>query len=445
MENKDVPERIKKKFGSLTSFNEDNDPGTLMRHNYKPDCIHHGIRSVNLTGDGRYLIITYEGRRGYIRAIDLEKLELLPHTYPGHKDSVRMVSVSRNNKYFFSASWDGTFRKNELLTGRCLQVLGMTGRSPSCFLDPGDRYLFTASYDYDIAFGANNTGRMWDLETNEIVAFYRHSKSHRDPLCIDIASDGKYAYSGSDDGVGICWDIISGVRRLTYFECDANVRKIAVSDHFFIACSTDGMIRIHDKTSGKLIRHLFHSKSEAMDVKVSRDESRLWSASMDGTVKCFDLPSGNVRYHKKIHEHWIWCICLTRSDSVLVSGSSDGTIVFLNTADGRLLARLHCFPQENEFLFECPRDIAFPHGLFFTTNRNFIEVTDMNRETGRMEIMDLSDPRRISYIDRLNLKNVVITRLSNYRQYNAITEKYINGTKILNRVDFPKLPGKLKS
>jgi hypothetical protein len=75
-----------------------------------------------------------------------------------------------------------------------------------------------------------------------------------------------------------------------------------------------------------------------------------------------------------------------------VSGSSDGTIVFLNTLDGSILARLHCFPLENEFLFECPADPAFPNGLFYTTNRNFIEVTDLNRETGKVEILDLRDP-----------------------------------------------------
>ena len=33
-----------------------------------------GIRSVNVTGDNRYLIITFEGRAGIIRVLDLEKL-----------------------------------------------------------------------------------------------------------------------------------------------------------------------------------------------------------------------------------------------------------------------------------------------------------------------------------------------------------------------------------
>jgi WD40 repeat protein len=110
-DNNDSLDRINPDPRGLTPFSGKIDLRSFMRHHYKPDCIRHGIRSVNLTSNSRYLIITYESSRGYIRVIDLEKLELLPHSYSGHRDSVRMVSVFKNNKYFFTASWDGTFQK----------------------------------------------------------------------------------------------------------------------------------------------------------------------------------------------------------------------------------------------------------------------------------------------------------------------------------------------
>jgi WD40 repeat protein len=93
----------KRKNDGLKSFrDEEPEKRSLLKHDYKPACLHHGVRSVNLTHDNRYLIITYMSNHGYIRVIDLEKLELLPYRYLGHTDSVRMVSVSKNNQYFYT-------------------------------------------------------------------------------------------------------------------------------------------------------------------------------------------------------------------------------------------------------------------------------------------------------------------------------------------------------
>src|SRR4030042_7153571 len=80
-------------------------PKSHLRHNYKPDCLRYGVRSVNISPDKKFLVVTWESNNGYIRVIDLEKLELLPHRYIGHTDSVRMVSFTKNSKYFISASW----------------------------------------------------------------------------------------------------------------------------------------------------------------------------------------------------------------------------------------------------------------------------------------------------------------------------------------------------
>ena len=66
-------------------------------------------------------------------------------------------------------------------------------------------------------------------------------------------------------------------------------------------------------------------------------------------------------------------------------------------------------------------------------------------ESGTNRVLDLKDPERISYIDRLNLRNLVITRLTNNRQYNAITEKYLNDRKLLDKIPDLNLPKRLKS
>ena len=424
---------------------EEQENKTILKHSYKQSCIPYGVRSVNVTYDNKYLIITYLSNHGYIRVIDLEKLELLPCRYTGHQNSVRMVVVEKNNRYFFTASWDGTYRRFDLLKGTYDLRLGFTGRSPSCCLDIDETHLLTASYDSDISLSGNNTGRRWNLSTGEVVTFYRHFKPRKDPECIDIVCDRDFIYSGSDDGMGIKWNKKTGKILLTYFECDANIRKIFISDRFFAASATDGVIRVHDKVSGAWIRDFFHSHDEAMDVRISKDETKVWSCSMDGSVKCHNLATGKVLFHSKIFDNWIWSIRLMNADSVLVAGSADGSVAFVSAETGQLLARLHCYPVENEFLFECPPDKAFPQGFFYTSNKSFIEVVKEDKESGTNRVLDLKDPERISYIDRLNLRNMVITRLTNNRQYNAITEKYLNDRKLLDQIPDMNLPKRLKS
>ncbi len=48
--------------------------------------------------------------------------------------------------------------------------------------------------------------------------------------------------------------------------------------------------------------------------------------------------------------------------------------------------------------------------------------------------LDLNDPRREAYISKHNLKNLIITRLKNKRQYNSLTENYICNKKILDQI-----------
>ncbi len=59
----------------------------------RPDTGVNGVRSVNVTSDERFLIITFESSLPRIRVVDLEKLEYLPHSFSGHTASVRITSL----------------------------------------------------------------------------------------------------------------------------------------------------------------------------------------------------------------------------------------------------------------------------------------------------------------------------------------------------------------
>lgn len=416
-----------------------------LRHTFKLNCGHNGVRSVNVTSDDRYLIITFEGSKGRICVVDLKRLEFLPHEYSGHTNSVRLTSITNDNNAFYTASWDGTSRRFDISSGECTQILSGFGRSPSCFLDSDQKYLFTASYDSDHDLRSKNAGRCWDLSSGKAIYTYKHNQERVFPECIDVAYDEGIVYTGSDDGVAYKWDLKGEKPILKYFQCDASVRKVAVSHNYFAAACTDGYVRVHKKLSGDRFEYFWHGDTDVRDVRISKDERKLWSAAEDGSIACFSLLTCELIYHQRPHSFWIWSICLMNNDKILVCGSGDGSVAFVSADSGQTLAKLLNLPCNNDFLIACPSDKMFPTGFFYTTNKDLIQVVMEDGKGGTQKKLDLDDPRREVYINKLNLKNLVLTRLRSEGQYTSLTKRFLQNQRILNQADSMKLPRSLSA
>jgi len=388
------------------------------------------VRSVNVTGDNRYLIITFEDN-AMIRVVDLEKLGYLPNDYKGHTQTVRLTSITRDDKSFFTASWDGSYRKFEIASGKCSQVLSGIARSPSCFLEPEEKLLFTASYDSDFNAVSKNSGWCWDLSTGKAIHSYEHSAERLSHEAIDIAMDDGGVYTGSDDGRAYRWPLHGKQPLIEYFNFAGTVRKIAVSANLFAAACTDGFVRVHNKISGECLFNFPNAYTDLREVRISKDETKLWSASGHGSVLCYDLLNGKLIYKKTYHSSWIWSIALMRDEQILVSGGGDGQVIFISANTGQLLARLYMLTDERDFLITCPPDKSFLNGIFYTSNEECIQVLAEDQAKESQEILDTNDPRYISYFNKLNLKNLILTRLKNKSQYDLLTKMHLENQKLL--------------
>ena len=131
-------------------------------------------------------------------------------------------------------------------------------------------------------------------------------------------------------------------------------------------------------------------------------------------------------------------------EKILITGSGDGTVAFLSAESGQMLAQLYNLPGENDFLITCPMDKAFPTGFFYTNNTDLIQVIMDDKEMQIQEILDLNDPRRKQYINKLNLKNLIITRLKNNRHYTSLTENYEMNKNMLDQINKRNIPYMLK-
>lgn len=411
------------------------DKTSKLRHTYRLERRGRSVRSVNVSSDNRYLIITYEENIPRIRVVDLEKLEFLPHDYDGHTATVRLTDITADNRAFHTAAWDGSSRRFEIESGKCTLIFSGFGRSPSCFLSEDQKYLFTASYDSDCDIDAKNAGRCWELSSGKIINIYKHTRERICPEAIDIAYEAGRVYTGSDDGCLYCWSLHGSKPLMNYFTSTGSIRKIALSRNFIAAACSDFSVRVHYKKSGECYRHFLHNQRDVREVRISGDETRLWSATDNGTVSCFDLLTGKLIYRKKVHTLWIWSLALMQNEKILVTGSGDGSVAFLSASSGRVLASLYNLPYSKDLLITCPPDKAFPTGFFYTTNKDLIQVFREDRETQCCKILSPDDPAREAYINKLNLKNLIITRLKSSMHYNTLTENYMHDMKLLGKMN----------
>lgn len=442
----DILKSVNRNNSAIEGYRNDREREKFeLSHSIRTDFGLNGVRSVNVTSDNRFLIITYEKSIPRIRVVDLEKLEFLPYEYCGHTDSVRMTRITRDNKAFHTASWDGSSRRFEIESGKCDLILSGFGRSPSCFLEPEQKLLFTASYDADCDLESKNSGRCWDLTSGKTIGLYRHTNERLSPESIDIVYEKGRVYTGSDDGCAYQWDISGEKKLIKYFSFNGCVRKLALSPNYFAAACTDGIARVCYKHTGLFFRHFFHIDKDVREVRISKDEERLWTATDGGTVSCFNLLTGKLIYSLKIHPLWIWSVCLMNDEKILVTGSGDGSIAFLSADTGQVLAQMYNLPGNSDFLITCPSDQAFPTGLFYTTDTDLIQVIREDKEMRALELLDLNDPRRIEYINKLNLKNLIITKLRNTKHYTSLTENYIANKNLLDQLSRQNRPIMLKA
>ncbi len=389
-----------------------------------------GVRSVNVTSNNRFLIITYE-QSPEIRIVDMAKLTFLQVTYPGHTDSIRMTSITSDNRSFVTASWDGTWKLFDLLSGKLRKNLVGFGRSPCCYI--AGNLLFTGAYESDVDPRSGNTGRCWDLDSGNAVHRYPHSNFSINTECIDIISDGVFVYTGSDDGKAQKWKI-NGEPELKYFECQASIRKIAISDSFFAAACTDGFVRLSNKHTGERLKTLKHKASDIREVRISQDEKKLFSADEYGNIYCYSLPSGRLVYSRKFHTGPIWSICLMNEDQVLVAGSCDSTVSFVSVETGKLLARLFN-NSAKDFLITCPPDSTVAkNGFFCTSNTGLIEVFSKEAGDGASDALSLDDPRRVNYLKKWNLRNLVLIRLKNNGGFTSVSNNYSQRQEMIRRL-----------
>ncbi|HEY7427335.1 MAG TPA: WD40 repeat domain-containing protein [Gemmataceae bacterium] len=227
------------------------------------------------------------------------------HDFPNHRGPVMNLAYSPDGRQLATAGMD--IRLWDTRTGELIRSFGKDGHfvRDLAFFPNGQR-LVTAYDDSVVIWNAGDGKKLREIHTT------RPDFSIR---CMAISPDGKNVFAGGDVnrsgavGLYICeWDVVSGEERRHFGEGRANMESIALSpyDKMVVTASDDKIVRLWDRSAGKLMRELTVSHRPEGDpwtrnlLSLSPDGSLLAAVVKGdrGTIHIGDVALG--RYRVKI-------------------------------------------------------------------------------------------------------------------------------------------------
>ena len=265
-------------------------------------------------------------------------------------DEVSFVCLSADGRYALSSgSWDKVLKLWDVGSGLCLRTLGPhSGRLNAVGMSQDGRYVLFGT--------SNNALILWDVESClRIRAFEGHSEEDVDEnevsdciLSVCLSPDGRFALSGSGDGILKLWDVSSG-RCLRTLEGHSNgwhPTYACLSAGGDIAFSVDTSdydnvsLKLWDVPSGCCLRTFSGHGGSVESVSLSIDGQCALSGSSDMTLKLWDLASGRCLRTFIGHTSAVNSVCLGVDGRHAISGSDDKTLKLWEVASGRCLGTL---------------------------------------------------------------------------------------------------------
>jgi WD40 repeat protein len=220
-----------------------------------------------------------------------------------------------------------TKKKNQLMLNLEQTITGHTGSIHGLAMAAKSKILVSGSYD--------QTVKQWDFETGSMI------ESSYDQLgaisAIALHEEEELIASGGGDGRVTIWKLETGKMQCLLTGNLASVESLAISpsgENVAAGCA-DGTIKLWH-----LRKELFNHQAEinpylvmeghlaqVKSVIFSPDEKILYSGSTDGQIKIWYSPMGKELGHLTISEdNRVFSLALSPDGKIIVAGGVDGTI-----------------------------------------------------------------------------------------------------------------------
>ena len=281
------------------------------------------------------VVLATASEDGKVRFSDAA-FEELPALF-AHKMRVEAVAWSPDGSRLASASWDGTVKIWDTVTGQELQTLrvgvgGVHGRVLSVAWSPDGKLLATG--------GQASTPRIWDATSGQnLLTLKGHA---RDATSVAWSPDGKLLASASLDQTAKVWDATSGQELRTLSGHVGRVRRVVWSPNgkWLATAGEDGTVRVWDSATGVQMRSWDGRNGIIHDLVWSPDSKRLGTAGEGQTADVWDATTGLLLVTLTGHNGIVDGVAWSPNGTQLATASEDETVKVWDAMTGRQMLTL---------------------------------------------------------------------------------------------------------
>ncbi|KAI1944399.1 WD domain protein [Ophidiomyces ophidiicola] len=221
---------------------------------------------------------------------------------PAHSDPVAGVDFIRDGTLIVSCASDGLIRIWDSATGQCLRTLVHEDNPPvtSVKFSPNGRFVLAWSLDGCV--------RLWNYVEGRCIKTYQGHKNEQYSISGGFGTYNApggplnaFAYSGSEDGAVVCWDVVSKkiLQRLEGHTdvvlgvdaCSSNGKRLIVS------CGMDKTIRLweeeEEEQEGKKEEEVQQEKQEVQEQKPNEHDPDQTQVNGMSILECENQPKSS--------------------------------------------------------------------------------------------------------------------------------------------------------
>ncbi|KAL3419089.1 WD domain-containing protein [Phlyctema vagabunda] len=257
----------------------------------------------------------------------------------GHRKGVAQVRISPDGCWVASCSADGTAKVWDAQTGKHMRTLeGHLAGVSTIAWSPDSSTLATGSDDKLI--------RLWDRASGKPypVPLAGH---HNYVISLAFSPKGNMLVSGSFDEALFLWDLRARrqMRSLPAHSDPIGAVDFVRDGTLIASCSTDGLIRVWDTTTGQCLRTIVHEDNASVTtVCFSPNGKYLLAFTLDSCIRLWDYVSGvckkTYQGHTNIKLSLGGAFGISGTEAFIVSGSEDGDVFFWDVNTKEIVQRI---------------------------------------------------------------------------------------------------------